>query len=487
MARFALIQNLYTENLGLMYLSAYLQRQGHESRIFVDVHGTNAFAEVEAYRPQAIGFSCTTGMHHWALDFARRYKDKHPDTPVLLGGPHPTFYPWIIRDPVVDYVCVGEGEGAIVDLARALEGEGDPTKIANIWTKKDGEIISNPVRPLIQDLDSLPFPDRTYYDRYPLTARETSKNFVSGRGCAYKCNFCANHTLMELYHGKGKWVRFRSAENVIEEIRQVKANYPIRFVGFSDDILIVNKKWLFPFLELYRKEIGLPFLSTVRANLVSEDVVAALKEAGCISCVFGVESGVEKIRNEVLAKGVEDEHIYQTASLFKKYRIRFGTYNMVGLPGETLNDAFQTVKINAKIRPDFPWCSVLQPYPGTQIRKRVEEDLGRELPVDEIGGSYFTTSVVRSREMRQLENLQKFFHLAVRFPMLQPLIRLLIKLPPNPIYQLIFQSCYAWQLMKRSRINFFTLLRYGIASKRMFTKNEPVDLGPVKEKPSPVS
>jgi radical SAM superfamily enzyme YgiQ (UPF0313 family) len=487
MARFALIQNLLTENLGLMSLSAYIQREGHESRIFVDVQGTNAFSDVEAYNPQIIGFSCTTGMHHWALDFASRYKTVHPEVTVIIGGPHPTFYPWIVREPAVDYVCVGEGEEAVVELANAIEGDGDPTRVANIWTAYDDEVIQNAVRPLIHDLDSLPFPDRTYYDRYPITARETSKNFLSGRGCAYKCNFCANHTLMKLYHDKGKWVRFRSKENVIEEIRQVKERYPIRFVGFSDDILIVNRKWLYPFLDLYRQEIGLPFLSTVRANLVDEDLVRALKDAGCFSCVFGIESGVESIRNEVLAKGVKDEHIYTSARLFKKYKIHFGTYNMVGLPDETLEDAFQTVKINAKIRPDFPWCSVLQPYPGTEIRERIERDLGQELPVDEIGGSYFTSSLLQDREMRQKENLQKFFHLAVRFPFLQPLIRQLIKLPPNPLFQLVFQSCYALQLMKRSKINFFTLIRYAFTSRQLFNKKEAAELPVVRDEPTAVS
>ncbi|MBU0519121.1 B12-binding domain-containing radical SAM protein [bacterium] len=485
MARFALIQNLYTENLGLMSLSAFLQRAGHEARIFIDVQGTNAFADVASYNPQIIGFSCTTGMHHWAIDFAHRYKTRHPEIVSLFGGPHPTFYPKMIEHPDVDYLCVGEGEEAADDLGRALDGDGDPCKIDNIWAKCDEEIIENPIRPLVTDLDSLPWPDRTYYDRYPLTKRETSKNFISGRGCAYKCNFCANHTLMKLYHGKGKWVRFRSAENVIEEIKHVKNNYPVRFIGFSDDILIVNRKWLYPFLELYRKEIGLPFLSTVRANLVDEQLVVALKEAGCISTVFGVESGVEAIRNGVLAKRVKDEDIYEAARLFHKHKLHFGTYNMLGLPGESLDDAFETVKMNAKIRPDFPWCSVLQPYPGTEIRALVEEEIGHTLPVDEIGGSYFTGSVIRNKEIQQMENLQKFFHLAVRYPFLQPIIRQLIKLPPNPLFQLVFNGCYALQLMKRSRINFFTLLQYALASKQLFTKRRSsTEPAAVSEKPS---
>ena len=486
-ARFALLQNLYSENLGLMYLSACLQDAGHEARIFIDVKGTDAFADVERYRPHVLGFSCTTGLHHWALDFSRAYKAKHPQSVTLLGGPHPTVYPWIVRDPAVDYVCVGEGEGAVLDLARAIEEGGAPSGIPNLWSQVDGEVVSNPVRPLIHDLDALPFPDRTYYDRYPITAKETSKNFISGRGCAFKCNFCANHTLQELYRGKGKYVRFRSHENVIEEIRQVRKRYPVRFVGFSDDILIIDKKWLLPFLELYRREIGLPFISTVRAELVDEEIVRALKAAGCISCVFGIESGVERIRNEVLAKNVKDEEIYEAARLFRMFKIRFGTYNMVGLPGETVEDAFETIKINARIRADFPWCSVLQPYPGTQIRKRIEADLGHELPVDEIGNSYFTTSVLRNSQMRQLENLQKFFFLAVKFPFFQPLIRQLIKLPPNPIYQAIFQAGYAWQLMKRSRINFFRLIRYGLASMRIFRKNTPGKNVPLPDKPSTAS
>ncbi|MCX6639827.1 MAG: radical SAM protein [bacterium] len=487
MAKVALVQNLLTENLGLMYISSYLQRQGHDARIFIDVQGTNAFKDIESFAPQVIGFSCTTGMHHWALDFARRYKSQHAKVNIVLGGPHPTFYPQIIKDPVVDYICVGEGEEALSELVGVIDGGGDVSQIGNIWSKRDGEIIENPVRPLLQDLDSLPFPDRSYYDRYPITARETSKNFISGRGCAYKCNFCANHTLMGIYHDKGKYVRFRSKENVIEEIKQVKARYPVRFIGFSDDILIVNRKWLYPFLDLYKREINLPFLSTVRANLVDEELVAALKIAGCISCVFGVESGVEKIRNEVLAKGVKDEHIFEAARLFHKYRIRFGTYNMVGLPGETIEDAFQTVKINARIQPDFPWCSVLQPYPGTQIRKRIEADLGHQLPIDEIGASYFTTSVVRSKEIRQLENLQKLFHLAVKFPFIQPIVRQLIKLPPNFLFQWTFNACYAWQLMVRSRINFFKLIQYGLASQRLFKKRASTQVGPVGDEPSPAS
>ncbi len=472
MARFALIQNIHTENLGLMSISAYLRRAGHEARIFIDDDRASAFSGVAAYNPQVIGFSCTTGMHLKAVFFAHRYKKVYPETISIFGGPHPTFHPEMVNHPDVDYVCLGEGEQAADELGKALDGEGDLLLIPNLWTARDGEVIKNPIRPLIENLDRMPWPDRTYYDFYPIAGAEPSKNFMAGRGCSYRCNFCANHSLMKLYHGKGKWVRFRSPEDIIAEIQDVKKRYPLRFVSFSDDILIVKRDFIYPFLDRYRKEIGLPFLSTVRANLVDEALVVALKKAGCVSTVFGVESGVQSIRNGQLAKGVKDEEIFEAARLFQKHKIRFGTYNMVCLPGETLEDAVQTVKMNAKIRPDFPWCSILQPYPGTKIREKLEKENERILPVDEIGGSYFSGSVSEKKDIRQMMNLQKFFPLAVWFPFLQPIIFQLIKLKPNPVFQFVYNCCYALQLMKRSRIGFFTLLRNALSFKSLFSKLE---------------
>jgi radical SAM superfamily enzyme YgiQ (UPF0313 family) len=177
---------------------------------------------------------------------------------------------------------------------------------------------------------------------------------------------------------------------------------------------------------------------------------------------------VEKIRNETLQKGVTDDQIRHTASLFKKYRIKFGTYNMLGLPGETIRDAFQTVSLNAEIRPDFPWCSILQPYPGTKIHKEMEISLGKEIKSDEISASYFTASVIDNPHIKQMENLQKFFHIAVRIPVLKPVIRVLIKFPPNFLFTLIFQACYGWQLLRRSKLNLIQMLKYWWTQQAIF-------------------
>lgn len=472
MARFAFIQNLWTENLGVMYLSGMLNSQGHESRIFIDVRGNNALRDVADYKPDVAGVTCTTGLHHWGLAFLRAVKSRNPKVITLLGGPHATFCPEVAHESGLDYAVRGEGENAVISIAESIDSKNDIETIENMVFTRGEELVINPMGTLIEDLDSIPFPDRSHYDRYPLTRKEGSKNFIAGRGCPYKCTFCANFEYHNIYKGHGKWVRYRSHENILTEIEDVRDKYGIKFVGFSDDTLIFNRKWLIPFFKQYKERIGLPFLSTVRVNLLDDEVVGALKEAGCISCVFGLESGVDRIRNGVLQKGIKEEDIRTAAALFKKHKIQFGTYNMLGLPTETIEDSWQTVKLNAEIRPDFPWCSILQPYPGTKIHRDMEKSLGKKIDSDEIQASYFTASVIDNPDIKQMENLQKFFHLAVRAPFLQPLIRQLIKLPPNPLFTLVFQACYGWQLLQRSHLNLLQMFRYWWTQKAMFSKNE---------------
>jgi len=465
-----------------MYLSAMLKSKGHEARIFIDVKGSKAFQDVIDYKPDVVGTSCTTGLHHWGIDFSRRIKNANPDIITIMGGPHATFCPEIVRENGIDYAVRGESENAIIAFAEEVDGNREFVTLENIVYCHDDELVINPLGSLIEDLDSIPFPDRSYYDRYPLTRKEGSKNFIAGRGCPYKCTFCCNYRYHNMYHDKGRWVRYRSYDNILDEIEFVRDKYGIKFVGFSDDTLIFNRKWVIPFLEEYKERISLPFISTFRANLADEDLVRTMKEAGIHSVVFGVESGDEGIRNNTLQKGVTDEQIRFAASLFKKYKIKFGTYNMLGLPGETIDDSWKTVKLNSEIRPDFPWCSILQPYPGTKIHDDMEESLGEEISADEITPSYFTASVIDNPDIKQMENLQKLFHLAVRVPFLQPVIRQMIKLPSNIFFTMIFQASYGWQLLRRSNLNLMQMFKYWWTQQGIF-RNKAGEEDNIAEKP----
>ena len=139
------------------------------------------------------------------------------DIPILIGGGHPTVLPeYVISDHNVDMICIGEGEGAIVELADRMEKNQDYSNILNLWIKTDKGIVKNTIRPLLQDLDSLPFPDRDLFYRYGCFAGNLY--FISGRGCPFQCTYCCEHSFREIYKGRGKYNRLSSIYNIISEL-----------------------------------------------------------------------------------------------------------------------------------------------------------------------------------------------------------------------------------------------------------------------------
>ena len=250
---------------------------------------------------------------------------------------HPTFFPEVIDDEYLDAVCRGEGEEAMLELVNAWDKGGDITSIHNVSLKKDGRIYNNPLRPLITDLDALPFYNRSVYQRYSLYQGHQRDLLyydvvITGRGCPYGCSFCFNKLYNDLYQGKGKICRRRTVSNVIEELKEMKRqDAHLRFITFDDDIFTLPpREWVLDFLDEYRKVIGIPFKMNTRANLLDDDLVMRLKDAGCHAIKIGLESGSEYIRNSIYFKGVSNEDIIEAASLTKKYRLQLQTFNTVG-------------------------------------------------------------------------------------------------------------------------------------------------------------
>ncbi|MDD5423184.1 MAG: radical SAM protein, partial [Candidatus Omnitrophica bacterium] len=339
MAKIAFLQHIWYETIGPMYLSASVKARGHECDMFIG-RDDIILKEALAYDPDIVCFSAMTAQFGWALNMAKKVKALSPDIIVAFGGAHATFFPEIIEEAAIDIVCVGEGEGALAELADSVDKRLDSTKIANLWVKKGKTIHKNSPRDLVADLDSLPSPDRALYYKYGFMANSPEKYFMSGRGCPYNCSFCFNHIYMDLYRGKGPFVRHRKVDNVINEIRQVKERYKLELVYFLDDTWVLNKRWLHEFLPVYRREIGLPFIAYVRADIVDEALVAGLKEAGCRAVDMGVETGDECRRNIILKKKVTDAELKNASRLLRKHKLKFRTTNMLALPGETLEDAF---------------------------------------------------------------------------------------------------------------------------------------------------
>lgn len=469
MARIAFVQELAVEQLGVMYLSAVLKLAGHEVDLFIlEKDEQHLASQVAAFRPQIAAFSVTTGSHHWAASFACRLKQSMPVLTVF-GGPHPTFFPGFIEHEGVDVVCIGEGEHAMKELADKIGTGTPPDDTLNCLIKTSAGVVRNPLRPLITDLDSLPFPDRGIYRTKYSYLRKTQATFMAGRGCGYRCSFCFNHALRKMYRGLGPYIRFRSPKNVIDEIVATKDQWGIRTVYMQDDTLLLNKQWVNEFADQYAARVAAPLLCLVRADQLTEDSVSALKRAGLKNAFFGIESGDEHVRNDILKKSVKDSDIYRAARLLRRHGIKFRTYNMVGLPGETLEQALRTVEMNAAIRTDYPWCSLFQPFPGTELADYAYEmGLLTASPEDFACASFFKDTALKSPTASELVNLQRLFYFAVRLPSLLPLIKRLITLKPNPVFDALFLLGYALSIRGSENLTVSEVVSLGVRNVRRF-------------------
>jgi anaerobic magnesium-protoporphyrin IX monomethyl ester cyclase len=362
---------------GVGILSAVLREAGHSTEL---LHITQPISESEFVKritpmlpnngPLIIGFSITSNMLVFLKKWSVWIKSHWKDAIVIAGGVHPTLAPEeTIAIPSVDIVCVGEGEGAIVDLANLLDKGLNPSGIQNLWIKHiDGSIEKNPLRHLV-DLDSLPIPDRDIFDFIHLHNESRGEaNLVVSRGCPYHCTYCCNDALREANKGLGRPVRFRSVQLVIDEVKTILREYPtIDRIVFCDDILPLWPTWFSEFSKKYKSEIGIPFTCNLRPNLVTEKIVYELKNAGCIEIRFGLESGNDEIRQKVMNRDLTREQMLFAFRLCKEAGIKTFAFNIVGLPGESVTQMLDTVKLNADVMADVTRVTIFYPYPKTKL------------------------------------------------------------------------------------------------------------------------
>jgi radical SAM superfamily enzyme YgiQ (UPF0313 family) len=458
------VQKSAFPHFGVMSISAVVKQSGHKSNLLLADEEKDLIGEIKKLNPDIVAFSCVTGEHNWVLKKALECKKNGFVT--ILGGPHPTYYPEdVINKDGVDIIAMGEAEYAVLELLDKLEKKEDITNIKNLWVKQNEKIYKNEVRNLIDDLDKLPFPDRSIYYKYSFLRKASVKQFLTGRGCPYLCSFCSNHLLQEIYKNKGHFVRWRSPKSVIDEIIQVKKEYGFKTISFTDDIFILNsRKWLEEFLIEYKSKINVPFFCNVRINLVKDEIIKKLKDYGCYGVSMGVESGNEFLRNKVLCKNVSNEQILNAGKIIKKHNLKLKVYNMLGLPGETFEQALETVIINSKIKPDFAPCSLLEPYPKYKITEYAKEKgyLSSNYGVDDVSESIYIPSKIDIKDRNKIINLQTFFFIGVKMPYLIPLIKFLVCLKPNILYRFFAKLFYGFFMSRVHRLTFMDIIRYAI-------------------------
>ncbi len=362
---------------GIAYLAAVVKQAGHSASL---IHITRRMdretflAKVEEkicnHRDTLVAFSSTTNQFPFVVQFSRWAKE-FCDCPVICGGIHATLNAEeVISVPAIDIVCQGEGEQPLVELCDRLEQGKRMDDIANLWCRSSGHVVKNPLRPVIRDLDTLPFPDRDIYE-YPklMLEKEGKAVFMASRGCPFDCTYCCNHALREIY-SLNHTVRFRSPVNVIAELTQTKKRYPfIKGIWFDDDILPLKKTWFREFALAYAEKISLPFGCNIHPNLVDEQTVGLLKICGCVRIGLGIESGCDFIRNKVLNRPVTRQQIVSAFAMLREAGIRAYSYNIIGLPNETPSDMLETIKLNAAVKSDESQATMFFPYRGTRLHQ----------------------------------------------------------------------------------------------------------------------
>ena len=318
--------------------------------------------------PNMVVVECSTPSIKYDLLTARSLKEKMSDVFIVLIGSHPTFFHReIIRDnPQVDAICRGEFDLTVKDLAAALSNGDRLNKVEGITYRDSEGIQVNQDRRLIENLDELPFPARHIVkgDRYrqgTFTGKHCT-TVVSSRGCPYGCTYCL--WPRTLY---GSRFRARSAENVVAEVEQLVKDFQIDEIYFDDDSLALNRARILRICQLItQKGIKVKWIPQCRVDSMDEDVLGAMKGAGCHYIRFGVESGSQKMLN-IMRKKVALDQIERAFELCRKAGIKTQAFFVLGIPGETPQTIRETIEFAKKLRPDSAQFAVVIPHPGTAL------------------------------------------------------------------------------------------------------------------------
>ena len=385
--------NLYAQigfNYGVSFLSAVLKERGHETAL-INVNDKLGYPldldrigqDVRTFGPDLIGFSIVTNQYRYAAEIARFLK-KGSSVPMIAGGVHVTMAPEdVLSDRLFDYACVGEGEEALAELVERLEKGESTENVRNIWTHKNGELARNPVRPF-SSLDSLPMKDYDIFDfQHMIDAKDGWVGVMASRGCPFRCTYCFNHKMVEIYQRdtglKGRelnYVRHHPVDEVIAELKMLLEKYErINMFIFDDDLFTYDRAYVLEFCRRYRDEIDVPFVCNAHPTVFDDELARAIKEAGCALVKFGVESGSERVRREILRRHMSNEQIAHALDTAHRAGLDTSAFVMFGFPHETIEDIGMTLDLLAETSPTRMRWAIFFPYVNTEAY-RISNDGG---------------------------------------------------------------------------------------------------------------
>jgi radical SAM superfamily enzyme YgiQ (UPF0313 family) len=361
--------------IGLALITSYIRKygKGRYDVKLVDAltlnYTQNEFKElVRDFRPDIVGISAiSTSAVHDVYEYAKIAKDVDPGIVTVVGGHHVSFTP---RETLkecrqIDIITCGEAEATFLDLVDTLDKGKNPKGVKGIFYRnKNGRIIGNPARPLINDLDKVPIPA---YDQLPMKLYRMGKDnyiaIITSRGCPFGCIFCSSSRLM------GKKYRERSARSIIDEIRVLTKDYGIKHIEIIDDMFVLNTKRVKELHDMLKKEgIIIHWSCSSRVDIVvrNPEMLKYLKEAGCHTMYVGAESGSQKSLNTI-NKGITLDQTRKAVRLIKNAGMAVFASFVIGVPGETKEDIEKTINFAIELDPSWVQFTVCTPYPGTPL------------------------------------------------------------------------------------------------------------------------
>jgi radical SAM superfamily enzyme YgiQ (UPF0313 family) len=388
------------ENAGIRYVSAALQRAGFETHIIFLrdwVHNrlempseqdiSMALDIIREKKADLVGLGFMSSLLSMATKVTADIAAAFPDLPIMWGGIHPTSVPEECI-PYCDFVCVGEGEQAAIDLCEALRDGTDVTEIPNIWSKTEGEVYRNKPRPLIQDLDWLPYPDvaddnKYYIESGRLTIEEPWKRSAEyriyfSRGCPYNCSYCYVSILRDVYDEKGKqFYRARSVEHILGELEHMERVFPnVARIKIDDDTSFAfGESWMEEFLDKYPKRIGKPFECLLIPPMMRPEMLTRLVEAGLVRVQTGIESGSAKESKEMHNRSPGNRAIMKFAEFNKTLKLNVVYDVIVDNPHATEEMKIETAEFLLDLpRPYDIFFYSLNYFPGTALTRQALAD-----------------------------------------------------------------------------------------------------------------
>jgi anaerobic magnesium-protoporphyrin IX monomethyl ester cyclase len=365
-------------SLGLAYIAAMSEKRGDEVRILdMDVEDTPLHQVVREHSPEAIGITASTIQIKSAWRVAQELREM-TGAPVVLGGPHPNFLPAeSVEQPEIDIVVRSEGEITWVDLCAHLESGESLEEVQGITYQRNGEVVHNPDRPVITDVDSLPLPAYHLFkmDRYTNLQptlddiEGDSYSMLTSRGCPYRCTYCSQ-ILPRVW-------RARSPENVVAEWRWLVKDLGAKEIGVLDDSFNIDRERVLAICDMLIAEglnhVPWIMINGIRANLVDEELLGKMREAGCIRTAFGVESGNQRILDTVINKHLTLDQVRGAFRAAKAVGMETIGFFIIGLPGETEETMEDTIRFACELDPVVANFSMATPFPGTEMYNQVLE------------------------------------------------------------------------------------------------------------------